>query len=115
MGIKEIKVIGRSIENNQWVSGYYWLECPFVPIQTKGTEDKHYIRYQVNYDWNLYFQKDVLVDPNTIHVIGDKITVCVNGGKVIEDVLRISGDVIGCGEIESIVDFLNLTGNSSIS
>lgn len=52
-------------ETKEWIYGWHWIDTPYTCFN-EGQKIKHYIRTQINYDWNLTEQKDYLVESESV-------------------------------------------------
>lgn len=48
------------------VTGYYWKSYPYTAISSGTNKDRHYLRFQKNWDWNLSTMVDVEIRPETL-------------------------------------------------
>lgn len=59
-------------ETNEWVYGWHWTSVPYTCFD-EGQKIKHFIRVQINHDWNLTEQKDYEVEAKSVgYYIGVK-------------------------------------------
>lgn len=52
-------------ETKEWIYGWHWTDTPYVCFYN-GEKTKHFIRVQINHDWNLTEQKDYEVESESI-------------------------------------------------